>query len=251
MHTSDVHLGCTYSGPMARQALAAVVDAALEERADALLLAGDIFDYNRVRDDEVRFFLGQLGRFPQPSIILPGNHDCYIDGSVYRRPLFADAPAQVHVLDDQSDTLCLFPDLDLEVWGRATVDHHRGFRPLTEEPPREGNRWRVGLGHGHFEEEVGSEARSSPIFPEDIAALACDYVALGHWDRFADVSQGEVRACYSGAPHWDGRKRGLASALLIRLDPEEGVQVTRRPLGAVGHSASSGLSTPVNTPVSF
>jgi DNA repair exonuclease SbcCD nuclease subunit len=209
-----------------------VVDTALATRADAILLAGDVFDHNRVRDDEIELFLRQLGRFPNPSVILPGNHDCYDDRSVYRRAPFQAAPAQVHILDDRPDTLCLLPELDLEVWGRAVVDHYRGFRPLTEEPPREGNRWRVGLGHGHFEETDASELRSSPIFPEDIAALTCDYVALGHWDRYADVSQGEVRACYSGAPHWDGRKRALASVLLVTLDPAQGAQVTRRPLAA-------------------
>jgi len=231
IHTSDVHLGCEYSGRMARQALGAVVDAAIDERADVVLLAGDVFDHNRVSDDEIRFLLGQLSRSGKPSVILPGNHDCYDAHSVYRRALFADRPTNIYVLDDRPESLCLLPELDLEVWGRAVVDHYRGFRPLTEEPPRqEADRWRVGLAHGHFELPDATEPRSSPIFPEDIASSSCDYIALGHWDRCADVSQADVRAFYSGAPHWDGTKRGLAGVLLVTLDPERGAQVVRRPL---------------------
>jgi len=230
VHTSDVHLGCDYSGKLARQALGAVVDTATSIGADALILAGDVFDHNRVTDDEVQFLLDQLDRFGKPSIILPGNHDCYDDGSVYHRASFLARSRLVHLIDDRPDTLCQIPELDLEVWGRAVVDHHPGFRPLTEEPPRHTGGWRIGVAHGHFELPDGTERRSSPIFPEDIAALTCDFVALGHWDRFADVSQGGVPAFYSGAPHWANGRREMSKVLVLTLDPERGALVRAEPL---------------------
>lgn len=230
VHTSDVHLGCDYNGKLARRALVAVVDLARSIGADALILAGDVFDHNRVKDDEVGFLLDQLERSAMPSIILPGNHDCYDAGSVYRRALFQRGPANVHVIDDEADTLCQFPELDLEVWGRATVDHHPGFRPLTEEPPRRSAGWRIGVAHGHVAIPDPREPRSSPILPEDIASSLCDYVALGHWDRYADVSQGGVPAFYSGAPHWSGVRRELSQVLVLTLDPERGALVRRESL---------------------
>lgn len=84
LHTSDIHLGCDYSGELARQALRAVVDLGRACRADAMPLAGDILDHNRVPDSEVSFLIEQLACFDAPSVILPGNHDCYDAGSVYR-----------------------------------------------------------------------------------------------------------------------------------------------------------------------
>jgi DNA repair exonuclease SbcCD nuclease subunit len=230
VHTSDVHLGCDYNGKLARRALAAVVDTAVSIGADALILAGDVFDHNRVREDEVRFLLDQLDRSAMPSIILPGNHDCYDAGSVYHREAFQHGPAGVHVIDDRADTLCQLPELDLEVWGRAVVDHHPGFRPLTEEPPRRTAGWRVGVAHGHFGIPDPREPRSSPILPEDVASSLCDYVALGHWDGYADVSQGGVPAFYSGAPHWSGVRRELSRVLVLTLDPERGALVRAEPL---------------------
>jgi DNA repair exonuclease SbcCD nuclease subunit len=230
-HTSDVHLGDEYTGAMARRALSAVVDTASALDADVLLLAGDVFDHNRVADAEIEYLLAELARFARPSVILPGNHDCYDAGSVYRRPVFARRPPHVHLLDDDASSLCRLLELEVEVWGRAVVDHHRGFRPLADAPARTTDRWRIGLAHGHFELPGASEPRSSPIFPEDIAASSCDYVALGHWDRHADVSQGEVRAFYSGAPHWTGTTHDLSHLLLVTLDPELGVDVTPRPIG--------------------
>jgi DNA repair exonuclease SbcCD nuclease subunit len=232
IHTSDVHLGCSYSGALARMAISAVVDTALALDADAMLLAGDIFDYNRVPESEVEFLLGELARFGRPSVILPGNHDCLLSGSVYHRPAFRERPANVHVIEEIPQQSIEIPELDLEVWGRPVVDHWRQFRPLIEMPPRRNGRWRVAMGHGHFEYPDDRDGRSSPIFADDIAALDCDYVALGHWDRFVEVSQGDVTAFYSGAPHWAGTHKALSHVALVTLDPVHGVTVQRHPLVA-------------------
>lgn len=231
LHTSDVHLG-GYEPDLARRALEAVVDAVRSTGAGALLVAGDLFDHSRVADAEVAFFLAQVARLDVPVVVLPGNHDTVDAGSVYQRPAFAAAPPNLHVLDDPQGRTLELPGLGLVLWGRATRDHTPAFRPLQGVPPRNGAPWYVALAHGHLLEAGAGEHRSSPIAPQEIAAAPCDYVALGHWDRFADVSQGGVRACYSGAPHWTpGRYGLLGHVALVHLTPEEGARVSRLPLG--------------------
>jgi DNA repair exonuclease SbcCD nuclease subunit len=152
--------------------------------------------------------------------VLPGNHDAYDERSVYRRGVWHDRPPSVHLLD-AADADLVLPELDLTVWGRPVVDHWREFRPLADMPARPTDRWRVAMGHGHYE-LPGDDPRSSPIFPEHIAAASADYVALGHWDVQTDVSQGPVIAFYSGAPHRSVRG---SRALLVTLDERSGVQV--------------------------
>ena len=54
LHTSDVHIGAFTErwSPQPRKCLHAfkiVVDRALEEKVDAVLIAGDFFDHNRIR----------------------------------------------------------------------------------------------------------------------------------------------------------------------------------------------------------
>ena len=56
------------------------------------------------------------------------------------------------------------------------------------------------MAHGHYHYPDDTEERSSPIRPHEIAEAGCDYVALGHWERFEDVSQNSVTAFYSGSP---------------------------------------------------
>jgi hypothetical protein len=52
---------------------------------------------------------------------------------------------------------------------------------------------------------------------------------LGHWDHYADVSQGSMRAIYSGAPTAprDGRAGGCVHVV---LDPVAGLSIERIPL---------------------
>src|SRR6185437_15906942 len=50
LHTSDVHLGDPYEGAVARRAVHAFVDAAIANRADAVVFAGDTFDHARVEE---------------------------------------------------------------------------------------------------------------------------------------------------------------------------------------------------------
>ena len=75
--------------------------------------------------------------------------------------------------------------------------------PLRDPPPRAA-RWRVAIGHGHYEPP---ETWANPLRPSWLISDAmiretqADYVALGHWDRAAQVGCGAVPAYYSGAPH--------------------------------------------------
>ena len=68
--------------------------------------------------------------------------------------------------------------------------------------------------------------RSSLIFPNHIAESGCDYVALGHWDSFTNVSQKNIPAYYSGCPtKLSNQKTGMVS--IITMDPSDGVSHTR------------------------
>ena len=226
LHTSDIHLGMTGDGNTATRAMEAVVHMAIGVKADALLLVGDVFDNSRVSDDLVDFFMGQVDRLGVPAVLLPGNHDCYDESSVYLRERFRAGPENLHLICREEGETISFPGLSLDVWGRAMIQHTPEFRPLAGMPPRADGNWYVALAHGHFHYDHDRRGeRSSPIFPEDIAHAPCDYIALGHWDRHVDVSQNGVRALYSGSPasRWNPEQPGCAA--MVDLDPDRGVEI--------------------------
>jgi DNA repair exonuclease SbcCD nuclease subunit len=259
VHTADVHLGELPTPWHGREpdaderAFARVIDIVLVEKADALLIAGDLFDSNRVPEPAIRFAQAQIARVSCPVVLIPGNHDCYDETSIYRRFDFRAVGSHVHPLYAEAGEVVTFEEMGLVVWGKGLVEHAPANRPMAGVPPRvepsapsaaalaavasSGARagsahhhWFVGMAHGHFVEDR-REPRSSLITPDEIAESGLDYLALGHVHVFRDVSQGSVRACYPGAPRISYAP-DAGSVAIISLDPVGGVSIEERRLGA-------------------
>ncbi|MEO2172567.1 MAG: metallophosphoesterase, partial [bacterium] len=61
-----------------------VIDAALEMQVQLFLLAGDLFDHNRIKEPCLAFASNQLSRLTCPVVMISGNHDCMADYSIYQ-----------------------------------------------------------------------------------------------------------------------------------------------------------------------
>jgi DNA repair exonuclease SbcCD nuclease subunit len=192
LHTSDIHVGDSidHSG-----VVAPLVDTALAHDVDLVLLVGDIFDHNRVPTEVGQTLVDELGRLDIPVVVLPGNHDCLVPDAVWRRVAL---PANVHVLMDAAGECLELPALDVALWGRPHPDYG-DLRPLAGIPVPGERRWHVALAHGHLVLRPDDRHRAYQITPEEIAASAQDYIALGHWDVPHDMSAGDVTAHYSGS----------------------------------------------------
>jgi DNA repair exonuclease SbcCD nuclease subunit len=238
LHTADVHLGSDGYGNAEQQAahheryrlaFRRVVDRALADRVDLLLIAGDLFDHNRVSDETVAFARAELDRLRQPVVILPGNHDALYTNAIYDRHDVTAGAGHVHVIRQLDGEIIDLPELDLVVWGRAMEEHTPAFRPLDGIPVRDRRRWCLAMAHGFFYEDRRQAERSSPIFADEIRDTGWDYVALGHQHVQTNVSQGAVAAHYSGAPvaEWGGSEPG-APVLRVELSEQHGVRVEPR-----------------------
>ena len=223
IHTSDLHLGDDMGHPLADGALRAVLDSVSRLGGDMLLLVGDVFDHGRVPDSVLESFLEEIGRISQPAVLLPGNHDLYDDNSLYHREVFQHKPDNLHIITQTDGEALSFPELTLDVWGRAMLSHTPAFRPLEGMPTQRNGHWMVALAHGHFHFDDDRDQRSSPIYPPEIAAAPCDYLALGHWDRHVDVSQGRVTAVYSGTARGSSPRDPLGEVTVVDLTPPEAV----------------------------
>ena len=122
VHSSDLHVDGKTSDKF--HPVCKVLDAARRETADLVLLAGDIFDHNRLTLAQIDAVARLLADAAIPVVILPGNHDCLSSDSVYRRGGLAEVP-NVHVLGISSEESYLLASHDLEVWGRPHLDYGR------------------------------------------------------------------------------------------------------------------------------
>jgi exonuclease SbcD len=245
LHTSDVHIGAPFlflggkgneQRLALREALSAIVRIAKQERFDALVIAGDLFDSAfGASDADVSFVAGCLaGAGPACRVvILPGSHDYYAPGSVYERERRRfEAPGNVHILTPERRTIEM-DELSLAVHGVAGVSNVRLESAFSGLVPREGYRWNVCLAHGSVE---GYSARPEPgEAPLRIAELGngFDYVALGHWHSHLVVSRKDPLAAYSGSPEIIARDQqgsGFAAAITLSKGGSslERIQVGKR-----------------------
>lgn len=237
VHTSDVHLGA-YSGSgdgkwgarreLMERTFERVIELANDTNADALLIAGDFFDNDRVPEETVVFAAETIRKFRGQTFLIPGNHDPMDPGSIYWRHDMEAIAKRLTIVRDHKGELVEPEGLDLVLWGRAYLDTDWHFKPLDGLPERIDSRWHIAMGHGHFVREGGEMHRSLLIKDSEIAAAAghWDYMAFGHWEPHADVSTGGVTAIYSGAPmplSDANRKAGLAA--VVDFD-ESGVRWT-------------------------
>jgi DNA repair exonuclease SbcCD nuclease subunit len=225
LHTSDVHV---YDSEESVATIRGVVDIALDEGVDLVLIAGDLFDHPRVGTATADRVIAELARLEQPIVVIPGNHDCIDDDSLYNRVDLTRAGPHVYFVGDPDGAELIFEDLGLAVWARGIEIHEPSHRPLSSYRASDERYWRIAIAHGHHVPAGESSYRSSQIHEAEIAALACDYLALGHVHVFRDVSAGDVTAMYSGSPD--------SGVSLVSFDPDSGIEIGRRQLAHLsGH----------------
>lgn len=228
VHSSDLHVDDEYTARHyegdGTGGLQRVLDAAHAAAADVLLLAGDIFEHNRLPVKLLDSTARLLGDAAMAVVILPGNHDPAIPDSAYHRGGVAD-PANVYVLGVTHGRAVVLPGLELEIWGRAHRDYD-DMAPL-HRPRKRTTRWQIATAHGHYEPIPDERTNLRPswlISDAEIAATGADYLALGHWNRAVRVGNGAVPAYYSGSPELAG------TVNVVRLTGDGEVKVRRKKL---------------------
>jgi len=227
VHSSDLHVGEGFTEPLHKgdgaAGLRVVLAAARAAKADALILAGDTFEHNRLSAGLLERAASLLADAGMPVVILPGNHDPAIADSVFHRAIAA--PQNVRVIGVTDEAVVSFPDLALEIWGNAHRDY-TDSAPLASPPPRR-SFWQIAVAHGHYAPVADRSTHLRPgwlIGDDEIAATGADYVALGHWNRHMRVGGEDIAAYYSGSPDY------ALTVNLVTLSPQGTVTVDRAPV---------------------
>lgn len=254
LHMADVHLGARHHdlGEAASQqrerqfaAFRRAIDLALEERADLVLVAGDLFDSNQQPRRSVERAAAEFKRLSAAgvrTVVIPGTHDVYDPASIYRVHDLAalagqkpDADVVVVLTPDRPDVV--FPSLDLVVHGRVFATKRAPASPLKGFSAAADDRahWRVGLVHGSLR-VPGKVDDDDVLFTEhEVAASGLDYLALGHWHSFRKGVQGDTTWAYAGAPEPVAVDQdGSGQVLLVDLSETQGrkyVSIVPREVG--------------------
>jgi DNA repair exonuclease SbcCD nuclease subunit len=223
IHTADWQLGKQFAnvpgdaGAALRlqrpKTVEAVARLAVERGADAVLVAGDVFDDNKVGDEALRRALYAMAGFDGPWLLLPGNHDPALAESVWTRLARLGLPANVRPLTEAVPEL--LHDGRLAVLPAPLRRRHDALDPTAwfdaAETPE--GAVRVGLAHGRIAGVLPEASEAINEIASDRAARArLDYLALGDWH--GTFRAGE-RTWYSGTPETDRFKENESGGVLV------------------------------------
>ena len=215
------------------ESLESLVDIFAEERAEILLVAGDLFDNDLIQPQLVNRVFSIFSRLPF-TCILPGNHDYLSGASPYseyeraRRGLEC-IPENVHIFRGKEYSSVYLPGRgDVSITGRPFT----GNTPITEhllasKIPRDPAEITLLLHHGartqfSFEEMMKITA---PFTAGELLAQGFSYTALGHYHSYSAIesADGITKAAYAGRP-FACEFRAKNGCILIGIATSEGVE---------------------------
>lgn len=216
VHTADVHLDLCYAGlglpasygtrrrQRLREAFQRIVVRAGEWPADALLIAGDLFEGDRVTRDTIAFLKAQFASIPHVSVVIaPGSGDPFTATSPYATETW---PVNVHIFQRPEWEAAVVCEGALTVHGFAFDGAEISRNPFGElRLPADGSvhvAVAYGTERGHAPEEVPAVA---PFEAADVADEPLRYLALGHVHAFTPI-EGDFRTkiAYAGSPEGHG-----------------------------------------------
>lgn len=249
LHVADVHLDTSFAGrseavrrrlrEASREAFRNAVDLAIREDVHAVLIAGDLFDGDRLSFQTERFLLDQAERLGDHGITVvyaTGNHD---PGSPERGPRALSWPTCVRFAGDGTPRRFQIHDHAGQLVGYVTAVGHASAR-VTDDlsrklPVPDGTLPEVALLHTQVHSSEGSRDHH-PYAPSELTYLChagYDYWALGHVHTRQELSV-DPPIWYSGSlqgkTHADQGERG---ALVVDLSDRAAPSIAFRSLAPV------------------
>jgi exonuclease SbcD len=194
VHFADLHLEAAFAWMGARDVeaprrrrqglgdtLRRIVRLAIDERADALLCGGDLYEHERFTPDTVAFVRSVFEELhPIPVYLAPGNHDWLGPESLYRQAAWTP---NVHVFTtDRLSPITLSDGLTL--WGGAHVVPANSDNFLDGFKVDRGG-VHLALFHGSeqtaFYQQATGKIPHAPFRPEQLAASGLQHAFLGHF----------------------------------------------------------------------
>ncbi|MBM1817632.1 metallophosphoesterase family protein [Pseudosulfitobacter pseudonitzschiae] len=241
LHTADCHLDSPLQSlalrdpglrdrvqTATRTAFARIIDTALAEQVQALLIAGDLFDGAERSAKTAAFLTAQLDRLHAAGIAvfyIKGNHDAEnpITGAL-------SLPENVHVFDGRGGKVQL-GDADVWIHGVSFAGRHAPDSLLGKFPAPVAGAVNIAMLHTSLVGAAGHDPYA-PCTVAELAGMGFDYWALGHVHK-RQVHGQAPWIVMPGTPQGrDMGESGAKSASLLTLD-DAGITVSEVPTSVI------------------
>jgi len=237
IHTADIHLDSPLVGLAAykdapvdllrtvtRDAFTRLVDIAIEESVDFMVIAGDLYDGTWKDYNTGHFFCREMGRLNKASIpvyLLYGNHDA--ESEMTKK---LTLPANVHTFESRKANTFRIDALKVALHGRSYKEAAT-FDNLASSYPAPVAGW---LNIGVLHTALGgytAHPNYAPCTVAELTAKGYDYWALGHVHEHAIIQKAPWVVFPGNLQGRHIKETGARGAVLITAD-ETGIQSVER-----------------------
>ncbi len=207
MHIADVHLDSPFSRlPIdkaeirrreQRGVFTSMMMYAKSQRADIVLIAGDLFDIGYASEQTLDLITREFERAPECRFVISaGNHDPYSARSAYRLRKF---PPNVYIFKSSELSKFTFDDIGVDVYGWSFLSDTLDSNPLEGKIAEKTGNTPILCAHC---DTSSASSKYAPVSVADIERFGAVYSALGHIHRAPGVKQFVCGYAYgySGCP---------------------------------------------------
>ena len=243
IHSADIHLDSplqrleAYEGApveeirqASRRAFENLVDLAIDEAVDFVLIVGDLFDGDWKDYNTGLYFIKQVRRLSETRIqvfIISGNHDAA--GKMTRTLPYPD---NVHVLSSRKPETHIIEDLKVAVHGQSFSKVAITDNLALDYPDPVSGHFNIGLLHTSLTGREGHE-NYAPCSLDDLINKGYDYWALGHvhqFERVADDPPVVFPGCVQGRHI---RESGAKGCVLVTAEEGAPPEITRHDIDVI------------------
>lgn len=243
LHAADIHLDSPLHGlsryeglpvdeirSATRAAFDNLVQCAIDEAVDFVVVAGDLFDGDWRDMGTGLYFAKAMGRLDQagiPAFLLSGNHDA---ASVVSRTV--PWPPNVRLFGSRRPETHHLPELSVAIHGQSFATQAVTENLVVAYPAAEAHTFNIGMLHTALAGRQG-HADYAPCSVDDLRSRGYDYWALGHVHEFEVVSTEPYVVFPGNVQGRTIRETGAKGAVLVDVSDGEVSSVERVELDVI------------------
>lgn len=240
IHTADIHLDSPLRGLEAhqgtpveeirgatRRAFENLIDLAVDEKVDFLLIAGDLYDGDWQDYNTGLFFVSRMGRLHQAGIkviLISGNHD-----AVSRITRTMPLPDNVVHLSSRQPQSVVLESCGVIIHGQSYATKAVRENLASGYPQRDPDYFNIGLLHTSLNGREGHE-NYAPCKVDDLRSKGYGYWALGHVHKRETVATDPLIIFSGNIQGRHIKETGAKGATLVTVDDGLVVEVEEREL---------------------
>ena len=178
-----------------REAFKNIIEYIKENNIDYLFISGDLYENEYIRKSTIDYINNLFKEIPDTKVyIAPGNHDPYINGSMYKT---ADWNDNVKIF---SNNIEVVENEDCNIYGYGFGDFYCRTSDVQDIVIENKDKINILITHGTLNGGTIEDMEYNPLNKNRLKQIGFDYIALGHIHKPDYNSEPDQRIVYPGSP---------------------------------------------------